>query len=78
MSVVAKLLRKLLFPKEVANETSRSSCFTTPFGNQRVNGFQTAAESGKAPLLSFFLMNSREIELKKDFFILIGNLKTVC
>ena len=32
---------KFLFPKEVATETSRRSCFRTPFGNQRVNGFQT-------------------------------------
>ena len=41
MSVLAQLFRKLLFPKEVATETSRRSCFRTPFGNQRVNGFQT-------------------------------------
>ena len=27
--------------KEVATETSRRSFFRTPFGNQRVNGFQT-------------------------------------
>ena len=30
-----------MFRKEVATETSRRSCFRTPFGNQRVNGFQT-------------------------------------
>ena len=42
MSVLALLFPKLLFQKEVATETSRRSSFRTPFGNQRVNGFQTA------------------------------------
>ena len=41
MSVLAWLFPKLLFPKEVATETSRKSCFRTPFGNQRINWFQT-------------------------------------
>ena len=41
MSVLASLFPKLLFRKEVATETSRRSHFKTPFGNQRVNGFQT-------------------------------------
>ena len=30
-----------MFRKEVATETSRKSCFRTPFVNQRVNWFQT-------------------------------------
>ena len=41
MSVLAWLFPKVLLPKEVATETSTKSCFRTPFGNQRVNGFQT-------------------------------------
>ena len=41
MSVLAYIFRKLLFPEEVATETYRKSFFRTPFGNQRVNGFQT-------------------------------------
>ena len=41
MSVIDQLFPKLLFRKEVANETSRRCCFSTPFGNPRVNGFQT-------------------------------------
>ena len=41
MSVLAQIFPKLLFPKEVATETSRKFRFRTPFGNQRVNGFQT-------------------------------------
>ena len=39
MSVLALLFPKLLFPKEVATETSRMSFFRTPLGNQRVNMF---------------------------------------
>ena len=30
-----------MFRKEIATETSRRSCFRTPFGNQRVNEFTT-------------------------------------
>ena len=41
MSVLALIFPKLLFWKEVATGTSRRSGFRTPFGNQRVNGFQT-------------------------------------
>ena len=41
MSFLASLFPILLFPKEVATETSRGSRFKTPFCNQRVNGFQT-------------------------------------
>ena len=41
MSVLAWLFPKLFFRKEVATETSNRSFFTTPFGNQRVNEFQT-------------------------------------
>ena len=40
MRVLALLFPKLLFRTEVATETSRRSFFRTPFGNQRVNGFQ--------------------------------------
>ena len=41
MRVLEKLFPKLLFRKEIATEASRRSCFRTPFGNQRVKGFQT-------------------------------------
>ena len=41
MSVLAYLFPKLLFRKEVATETSRRSCFRTPFVDQRINWFQT-------------------------------------
>ena len=41
MRLLAFLFPKFFFRKDVATETSRKSCFRTPFGNQRVNGFQT-------------------------------------
>ena len=41
MSFQALLYPKLLFPKEVATETPRKSCFRTSFGNRRINWYQT-------------------------------------
>ena len=41
MDVLAILFPKLFMLKDVASETSKRSCFTTPFANERVNEFQT-------------------------------------
>ena len=54
MSVVAWFFPKLLFPKEVATETSRRSCFTIQFGNHRVNGFQTPLKDARHHYYRFF------------------------
>ena len=54
MSVLDELFRKLLFPKEVATETSRRSCFRTPFCNQRVNEFQTPLKPRRHHCYPFF------------------------
>ena len=54
MSVLAWLFPKLLFPKEVATEISRKSCFRTPFSNQRVNGFQTLFKVARHHYYPFF------------------------
>ena len=54
MSVVAWLFPKLLFRKEVATETSRRSSFRTPFGNQRLNGFQTPLKVARHQYYPFF------------------------
>ena len=35
------IFSEVIFRKRIATETSRRSCYRTPFGNQRVNGFQT-------------------------------------
>ena len=43
-----------MFPIEVATETSRRSSFRTPFGNQRVNGFQKPLKIEKHHYYPFF------------------------
>ena len=40
-SILAQLLPKLLQTKEMFTKASKRSCFSTPFGNQLVNGFET-------------------------------------
>ena len=54
MRVLAYLFPKLLFRKDVATETSRKSFFRTPFGNQRVNGFQTPLKVARHHYYPFF------------------------
>ena len=56
---------KFLFPKEVATETSRKSCFRTPFGNQRVNGFQTQLKVATHNYYPFFPWISGRLSWKK-------------
>ena len=65
MSVLAWLFPKLLFPKEVATETSRRSCFRTPFGNQRLNGFQTPLKVGRHHYYPLFPWISGKLIWKK-------------
>ena len=54
MKVLAYLFPKFLFQKNVASETSRKSCFRTPFGNQRVNGLQTPLKVARHHYYPFF------------------------
>ena len=67
-----------MFRKEVATETSGKSCFRTPFGNQRVNGFQTPLKVARDHLYPLFPWISGKLSWKKTVFTLIKNLKTVC
>ena len=64
MSVVASLFLKLLFRKEVATETSRRSPFKSPFGNQRVNGFQTPLKEARHNYYPFFASISGKLSWK--------------
>ena len=43
-----------MFPKELASETSRRFCFRTPFGNERVNRFQTPLKDARHHYYPFF------------------------
>ena len=60
MSVLGLLFPKILFRTEVATETSRRSCFRTPFGNQRVNEFQTPLKAARHHYYPF----SHEFQVK--------------
>ena len=70
MSVLASLFPKLLFPKEVATETSRRSRFKTPFGNQRVNGFQTLLKVARQHYYPFFRWISGKLSRKKTALLI--------
>ena len=65
MSVLAEIFQKLLFPKEAAIETSRKSCFRTPFDNQRVNWFQTPLKVATHHYYPFFPWISGKLSWKK-------------
>ena len=54
MRVLVYLFPKLLFRKYVATEKFRRSCFSTQFGNQRVNGFQTTLKDARHHYYPFF------------------------
>ena len=70
MSVLAWLFPKLLFPKEVATETSRTSFFRTPFGNQRVNGFQTTLKVARNHYYPFFRWISGKLSREKTALLI--------
>ena len=82
LSVLAILYPKLLFPKEVATETSRRSCFRTPFGNQRVNVFQKPLKEARHHYYSFFPWIIGKVSWKKtallwlEIFTLFANTLT--
>ena len=65
MSVLAWLFPIFLFPKEVATETSRRSCFRTPFLNQRVNGYQTPLKVARYHYYPFLEWISSKLSWKK-------------
>ena len=65
MSVLAYIFRKLLFPKEVFTETSRKSCFRTPFDNQRINWFQIPLKVARHHYYPFFPWIPGKLSLKK-------------
>ena len=47
MSLIVSVFPKVLTPKEVVTWTSKTPCFRTPFGNQRVHEFQTLSKSAQ-------------------------------
>ena len=61
----ALIISELLFRTEVATETSRRYFFRTPFGNQRVNGFQTPLKVARHRYYPFFPRSSGKLSWKK-------------
>ena len=66
MSVLALIFPKLLFRREVATGTSRRCCFRTPFGNQRVNGFETPLKVATHHYYRFFPWSSGKLSWKRN------------
>ena len=54
-----------MFRKEAATETSWKSCFRTPFGNQRVNEFQTPLKVARHHYYPLFPWIPGELSWKK-------------
>ena len=59
------IISEIIVPKEVATEMSRKSWFRTPFGNQRVNGFQTPLKVARHHYYPFFPWISGKLSWKK-------------
>ena len=47
MNLIVSVFPKVLTPKEVVTWTLKAPCFRTPFGNQRVQEFQTLSKSAR-------------------------------
>ena len=54
-----------MFRNEAATETSRRSCFRRPFGNQRVNGFETPLKVARHHYYPFSPWISGKLNWKK-------------
>ena len=52
--------------KDVSNQTSKRSCFRTPFANERVNGFQTLLKSAQHHYYDVFSSVRRKLTWKKS------------
>ena len=52
--------------KDVATETSKRSCFRTPFPNEPVSGFQTLLKSGRHHYYSLFSSIRGKLTWKKS------------
>ena len=52
--------------KNVATQTSKSSCFRTSFASERVNGFQTLLKSARHPYYPLFSSIRGKLSCKKS------------
>ena len=58
-----------MFRKQLATETSENSCFRTPFGNQRVKGFQTRLKVARHHYYPFFPWIPGKVSWKKTALV---------
>ena len=56
--------------KDVATYTSKRSCFRAPFGNKRVNGFQTLPKQARHYFYPLFLSIRGKVSWKKSALVL--------
>ena len=66
MGIVPLFFPKLLTPTELFTETSKMSSFIRPFGNQRVNVFQTLLKSARLHYFPKFSCISDILSWKKS------------
>ena len=59
------IISEIIVSKDVLAETSTRSCFRTPFGNQRVNGFQTPLKVARYHYYTSFPWISSKLSWKK-------------
>ena len=64
-----------MFRREVVTETSRRAYFRTPFGNQRVNGFQTPLKVATHNYYPFFPWISGKLSWKKTVLLWLNILR---
>ena len=69
VSILAWLFLKLLTAKELVTEKSKRSCFWIPFGNQRVNGFQTLLKSARHHYFRTFAWIRDKLSSKKPVLV---------
>ena len=65
MSIQAQLFPKLFILKDVVTSTSKSTCFRTLFGNERVTGFQTLLKSARHHYYPLFSSIRGKLSWKK-------------
>ena len=70
MSILALLFLKFLNPKKGVTQMSKWSCFRTPFGNQRVNGFQTLLKSALQHYLPTFPLIKGKLSWRKSALVI--------
>ena len=68
-SILASLLPKLMHLKETFTEAFKRSCFSTPFGKQPLNGFETLLKSRRHHYFPIFPQIRGKLSWKKSALV---------